>query len=422
MYVAELDRPWLETAFVFSGFTITTTSQIEAIKKYSKFVTIDLDYEPPTRGESPAVFAEPPPLELQRPPLEPQPPPLEPQRGTPTTGVSPARVSEPVAVRGTTRYSATVAVEKEVPRARILYTACQVAIGQMMQRLRSQGSLGAKELKETVDEMVESVLRNPDAMMLLAKLKTKGDYEFVRAVDTSLLMITFGRFLQLERAQLDCLGLAGMLLDVGKIMVPDAVLRKPALLIPEEYELAKEHLMHSVEIVRKEKDLPQEVIGIVQQHHERQDGSGYPHGLRGAEITLYGSIAGIVDSYSAMVSKRPYAEQLAPSNALSKIYKLRGTLFHDALIEQFIQCIGIYPVGSVVELNSGEIGLVITQNLVRRLQPRVMVVLDKDWKPLRPEKFLDLMKDPLVTAGQPYRIRRTLPVDTLPVDVRDYFQ
>ena len=122
-----------------------------------------------------------------------------------------------------------------------------------------------------------------------------------------------------------------------------------------------------------------------------------------------------------MVSTRPYAEQLSPSNALSKLYKLHGTLFHQALIEQFIQCIGIYPVGSVVELNSGEIGVVITQNLVRRLQPRVMVILDMDWKPLRPERILDLMTDPLVTADKPYRIRRTLPVDTLPVDLHDYF-
>lgn len=377
MYVTELDRPWLGTPFLFQGFSITATSQIEEIKKHCKFVTIDLDTRPDVTG--------------------------------------------PAAVRGTTRYSETVAVEKEVPRARMLYAACQAAMTRMMERLRTGASLGPKELKETVDEMVESVLRNPDAMMLLSKMKTKGDYEFVRAVDTSLLMITFGRFLQLERAQLNVLGLAGMLLDVGKIMVPDAVLRKPALLTPEEYELAKKHVLHSVEILRKENELPDEVIGIVLQHHERPDGNGYPHGIRGAEITLYGSIAGIVDSYSAMVSKRPYAEPLSPSNALSKLYKLRGTLFHQALIEQFIQCIGIYPVGSVVELNSGEVGVVITQNLVRRLQPRVMVILDKDGKPLRPEKILDLMQDPLVTADKPYRIRHTLPADALSVNLQDYF-
>lgn len=413
MFVTKLDRSWLGTPFVFEGFVITSMSQIDAIKKYSKFVTIDLQTEPHARGVSRTGVAGPVAVrEVTHFGLQTEPP---------TMGVSRTDVTEPVAVRGVTRYSASVALEKEVPRARVLYADCQVAISRMMERLRSDEPLATKELKETVNEIVESVLRNPDAMMLLAKVKTKGDYEFVRAVDTSLLMITFGRFLQLERAQLDILGLAGMLLDVGKITIPDAVLRKPALLTPKEYEIAKQHVLHSVEIISKQKELPQEVIDIVLQHHERQDGSGYPRGFRGAEIMLYGAIAGIVDSYSAMISKRPYGEQLSPSNALSKLYKLRRTLFHQALIEQFIQCIGIYPVGSVVELNSGEIGVVITQNLVRRLQPRVMVILDEDWKPLRPEKILDLMKEPQVTADKPYRIQRTLPRDTLPVDLQDYF-
>lgn len=384
MYVAKLDRPWLGTPFAFQGFTITVPSQIEQIKEYSKFVIVDFD-PPESRAKD--------------------------MRG----------VTGPIAVRGTTLYTPATSVEKEAPRARSIFVACQQAVQAMVQRLRSDGNLGTKELKESVGEIVESVLRNPDAMMLLAKLKTKGDYEFVRAVDTSLLMITFGRFLQLERAQLDLLGMAGMLLDVGKIKIPEAILRKPALLTPEEYEIVKEHVQHSVKIIRKEKDLQEEVIRIVLQHHEREDGSGYPQGLRGAELTLHGSIAGIVDSYSALVSARPYAEQLSPSNALAKLYKLRGTLFHEALIEQFIQCIGIYPVGSVVELNTGEIGMVIAQNLVRRLQPRVMVVLDKNRAPLRPEKIIDLMKEPRATADEPYRIRRTLQADALPVDLQSYF-
>jgi len=167
--------------------------------------------------------------------------------------------------------------------------------------------------------------------------------------------------------------------------------------------------------------LPREVAGIVLQHHERQDGSGYPKGLKGAEITLYGGIAGIVDTYSALISRRPYAEQESPSNALGKLYRLRGTLFNEALVEQFIQCIGIYPVGSVVELNTGEVGVVIAQNTVRRLQPRVMVVLDRERHPLQPHKILDLLKEPRATADEPYRIRRTLPASTLPMEARDFF-
>ena len=383
MYVAELDRPWLGTAFAFQGFTITAASQIEQIRQYSEFVTVD---SPPDRGQKDVRES---------------------------TG--------PIAVRGRTHHPVVLSVEKETPRAKSIYAACQKTVGQMVQRLRSDGGLATAELKQSVGEIVESVLRNPDAMLLLAKLKTKGDYEFVRALDTSLLMITFGRFLQLERAQLDVLGMAGMLLDVGKIRIPDALLRKKDVISPEEYAILKRHVQYSVEIIRKEKDPQEEVISIVMQHHERQDGSGYPHGLRGAEVTLYGSIAGIVDTYSALASMRPYAEQLSPSNALARLYKVRGSLFHEALIEQFIQCIGIYPVGSVVELNTGEIGMVIAQNLVRRLQPRVMVILNADRTPLRPEKIIDLVKEPRATADEPYRIRRTLQAETLPVDLQSYF-
>ncbi|MBT9461256.1 MAG: HD-GYP domain-containing protein [Rugosibacter sp.] len=386
MYVAELDRPWLGTPFAFQGFPLTSAHQVEVIKQYCKFVMVDVDYEPPL-----------------------------------DSNVSRAPSTRPELIRGNQDYPVKVVLEKEVPRAKTVYTACEVAVGQMMNGLRSNERLDTANVKESVSNIVESVLRNPDAMLLLTKLKTKGDYEFMRAVDTSVLMVTFGRFLQLDRIQLNILGLAGMLLDVGKINIPDSLLRKKSLLTHDEYSVAKMHALHSVDILLKEKDVPKDVIDIVRQHHERQDGSGYPEGISGEEITLFGSIAGMVDSYSAMVSNRPYTEQFSPSNALSGLYKLGGTLFHKALIEQFIQCVGIYPVGSLVELNTGEVGLVIAQNLVRRLQPRVMVILDKDWNPMRPEVLLDLMADPPATADEPYRIRRTLQANTVPVDLGNYF-
>ena len=149
------------------------------------------------------------------------------------------------------------------------------------------------------------------------------------------------------------------------------------MLTPDEYELIKAHVMQSVELVRGATEPAARASTRSScMHHERQDGSGYPHGLKGDEISIDGAIAALVDSFSALTSSRPYAEQASPSNALSLMHKLRGKLFHEALVEQFIQCIGIYPVGSAVELNTGEVGIVMAQNLVRRLQPRVMLILD----------------------------------------------
>jgi HD-GYP domain-containing protein (c-di-GMP phosphodiesterase class II) len=381
MYVIELDRPWLGTPFDFQGFPLTLPEQIEQLKQYCKVVYIDPEREPWT----------------------------------------PERRKAALGVLGGTVYKEVTAVEKEVVTARDIYVSCETAIQQALEGLRSHGEIDSQKLTGAVSSMTESIQRNPDAMMLLNTLRQKGSYELGRAMDTSILMVTFGRFLQFPKERLEVLGLAGMLLDLGKTKLPDAVLQKKDMLSPDEYELVKAHVMHSVDLVSGAQALPSGVAEIVGLHHERQDGSGYPKGLKGSEISIDGAIAGLVDSFSALTSARAYAEQASPSNALSLMHKLRGKLFHEALVEQFIQCIGIYPVGSAVELNTGEVAIVIAQNLVRRLQPRVMVILDRDWKAIYPQLILDLVKEPKANADEPYRIRRTLPKDKLPIDPSEFF-
>jgi HD-GYP domain-containing protein (c-di-GMP phosphodiesterase class II) len=382
MYVVELDRSWIGTPFDFQGFPLTSEDQIASIKVYCKSVYVDPEREvwAPARR---ALSVEP--------------------------------------VRGSVVYKELTPVETEVVAAREIYKSCEQAIQQSLDNLRFEGEIDSEKLTGAVTSMTESIQRNPDAMMLLNTLREKGSYELGRAMDTSILMITFGRFLQFPKDRLEVLGLAGMLLDVGKTKLPDSILKKQDMLSPGEYEDVKAHVMHSVELVRSATDLPHGVDQVILEHHERQDGSGYPRGLKGAAISIDGAIAALVDSFSALTSSRPYAEQASPSNALSLMHKLRGKLFHEALVEQFIQCIGIYPVGGAVELNTGEVAIVIAQNLVRRLQPRVMVILDAEWKPIYPQKILDLVKEPKANADEPYRIRRTLPKDKLPIDPSDFF-
>ena len=380
MYVTELDRPWIETPFAFQGFPITSADQIDEVKKHSETVFIDLDRDATGDG-----------------------------------------CGKQGGIRGTVVYKEVTPVEKELVVAKEVYSAVEKGIQASLESVRTTGELDPKPLTTAVGSMTRSIERNPDAMMLLFSIKQKGGEEFNRAVDTSIHMTTFGRFLQFPGERLEMLGLAGLLLDIGKTKLPDAILHKKDALTAEEYELTKAHVMHSVELIRAAPGLPKGLDEVVLQHHERQDGSGYPRGLKGRQITIDGAIAGLVNSYSALTSKRGYAEQESPSNALSKLHKVRGKLFHEALVEQFIQCIGIYPVGSTVELNTGEVGIVIAQNLVRRLQPRVMVVLDASWKPIKPQVILDLIKEPKATADEPYRIRRTLPRDRLPINPEEFF-
>ncbi len=384
MYVSELDRPWLTAPFVFQGFPITSVHQIDELKQYCKTVFIDVD------------------------------------RGTSDDTHHGHGLTEGSLLGPMVHTRKATSVEKELTGARSAYSTLDNSIQKAFDKLRVEGELDLEPLKGPVGSMTRSIERNPDAMMLISRLKQKSDYEFSRAVDTLIHMIAFGRFLQFPGERLLLLGLAGILLDVGHIRLPDSILRKKGTLSAEEYALAKTHVMHSVELIRAAPRLSKSVEDVVIQHHERLDGSGYPQGLRGRQISVDGAIAGLVDSYSALTSVRPYAEQVSPSTALEMLYKLRGTLFSELLVEKFIQCTGVYPVGSTVELNTGEIGIVIARNLTRRLQPRVMVILDARLKPIRPQVILDLVKEPKATPDAPYRIVRTLPRDSLPLDLKQF--
>lgn len=384
MYVLELDRPWLGTPFLFQGFPIVSDDQIRELKKYCRTVYIDPERHAGTDGDM-------------------------------------RKFNEQPLVRGNAVYKNQTSFESELPIAREIYSSFEESVKQTLELVRKTGDLDARQLTAVVGKLTRSVERNPDAMMLLHRMQQKSSDEFNRAVDNSIHMITFGRFLQFASERLELLGLAGLLLDIGKVNLPEPILQKKDKLTADEYEASKQHVMHSIKIIGEAHGLPKGIAEIVVQHHERLDGSGYPNGLSGSQISIDGAIAGLVNTYCALISKRSYAEQVAPSNALSMIYKLRGTLFHDALAEQFIQCIGIYPVGSTIELNTGDIGIVIAQNLVRRLQPRVMLILDKALKPIRPQLMLDLVKEPKSSAGLLYQIKRTIPSDQLPIDMHEFF-
>src|SRR2546422_9570314 len=384
MYVAELDRPWTETPFMFQGFHLRTEQQLAALKKFCKHVFIDEE-----RTEPPETSKPPPPQ---------------------------------FKIQGSTPYPETVKVEVEFRQAAQVYTQTFESVAELLKPVAKQGGvLEAKEIKESVTRLTDSVVRNPDAMLLVTRLREKSAEAHARALQVSIYLIVFGRFLQLAREELELLGLLGLLQDVGKTRLPASIMEKQGPLTPEQAEFAKKHVALSAEILKATPGLPSRLPELALLHHERQDGSGYPNGLKGDEIGLYGSMAAIADTFDALTSVRPYAEALSPSSALSYLYKERGTGFHADLVEQFIQCVGAFPVGSVVELNSAEVGIVIAQNLVRRLKPRVMVVLDGQGNPMRPHKILDLDKDPNLRPDEPYRIRRTMEQSKLQVDPRELF-
>jgi HD-GYP domain-containing protein (c-di-GMP phosphodiesterase class II) len=395
MYVARLDRPWTETPFVFQGFVLKSEDQLETLKKYCKKVYVD----PEKRQESVAAKL------LALPPSARQ---------------VIAEQSKEV-VRGTVVYKELATVEDELPRARTVYAQANNIVQSMSRAVITNSALDGGRAKQAVTEITDSVIRNPDAMMLLVTMREKAQETLNRATQVSVYMTVFGRFLQLERERLELLGLIGLLQDVGMLRLPAGMPARRADLSAEEEKVFRTHVENGLEILSQTAGLPAELPSFASLHHERYDGSGYPRGLKGSAISQIGAMAGIVDTFDMLTAPAPYGMQMPPSNALSVLFQNRGTQFHAALVEQFIQCVGAFPVGSVVELNSGEIGVVITQNLVKRLQPRVMVVQDAKGNPIHPHKILDLMKEPMASPGEPYRIRRTLDQGTVRIDPKELF-
>ncbi len=388
MYVYELDRPWTETPFTFQGFVLNTQQQLEVLRKFCKHVFVDTE-----RTDQPE----------ERPKLKPGSGPLAPDlQGT-----------------GKVIHVERVGVETEFARASEARGAAQQTVESAFEAIRADKGLDSGELKIAAGNMTGSMLRNPDAMVLFSALQERGGYQLGRAMNVSIYMVAFARFLGMEEEVIERAALVGLLQDVGMLKIPATVLEKKERLTPAEFETVKAHVAHTAEHLRDTPGLSTEIADIAALHHERRDGSGYPRGLKGDALGVLGAMAGIVDTFDALTTKRPYAEAMSPSNALNLLHKLRDKTFHATLVEQFVRCIGFFPVGSVVELNSDEIGIVIAQNPVKRLQPRVMVVRDATGQLLRPQKLLDLARLPKIGGDEPYRIRRTLEFGRAGVTAKD---
>lgn len=386
MYVSQLDRPWIETPFLIQGFLLREPEQLETLRRYCKEVYIDVE-----RSELPD--------ETRRA-----------QQSGASSGGAPAGIRQVVHVE-------RVSVEGELPRAAQSYDLGQSAWDAAAVSLSRGSDIDAAAVQGAVRDMSASIMRNPDALVLFSALKERGGYFLTRAMNTSIYMIMFARFLGMTPEDIERAGMVGLLQDIGMLEVPDDILSKTGPLSLEELKIVRGHVLRGKEILAKTPGMPTEIGELVMLHHERHDGSGYP--LGSGELGTIGACAGIIDTFSAMTSKRPYAEAMAPSNALGMLHKWRGKSFHPLLIEEFIRCIGVFPVGSVVELNSGEVGIVISQNLAKRLQPRVMVVRDEKGNPIRPQKLIDLSRSPKISEDETYRIRRTLEYGRSGVGLKD---
>ena len=280
------------------------------------------------------------------------------------------------------RYVDRASIEDELPHARQAFANAAKQLRTVTDSMLDGQAPDAHEFGRAIDDLVDSMIDNPDALMWVAAMLEDGRDPGSHGVKVALHLVALGRHLGLPRRELAHLGTIGMLADVGKARLPQAVLEKPGMLTQSEHNVVKEHVRLGIEALRTNMRLALTVEEGIAQHHERLDGSGYPKGLKGDEIGVYGRMAAIADSFAALIAARSYANASAPQDALMNLYEWSGSSFDEPLVEQFVQAIGLFPVGSLVELSSGEVAVVLAQNRLRRLEPRVQVLTGADKVPI----------------------------------------
>jgi HD-GYP domain-containing protein (c-di-GMP phosphodiesterase class II) len=312
-------------------------------------------------------------------------------------------------------------VENEIALIYPVYEQSQIATREIFDAVASEQQLDLTAVSEILDSMVDSIGRTPDALLWLAKLKQTDDYSYHHALNVSITLMSFANFLALSRQQIKDMGLAGLLQDIGKVKLSADVLLKEGKLTREEFEYAKKHVDESLNILEKTPDIPIATVYIVAQHHERIDGSGYPSQLREGQIGLPSQIAGLIDTYCAITSHKTYAKGVFHQEALDRIHQLSGKQFSNELVDQLVQFMGMYPVSSLVELNTGEVGVVIQQNQVRRLLPRLMLLLDNNKTRYTSPIILNLLNSPPTPSGDPYKIVKSLAPDSYGLNPSDFY-
>jgi HD-GYP domain-containing protein (c-di-GMP phosphodiesterase class II) len=312
-------------------------------------------------------------------------------------------------------------VENEIAQVYPIYEQSQIATREIFDSVANDHALDISAVSEVLDGMVESIGRTPDALLWLAKLKQTDDYSYNHALNVSITLMAFGNFLALSKKQIKDLGLAGLLQDVGKVKISSDILLKPGKLTREEYEYAKKHVDESLKILENTPNIDFSVVSLVAQHHERVDGSGYPLKIKENDLSLPAQITGLIDTYCAITSNKSYAKGMYHQHALDEIHRLSGQQFSTELVDQLVQFMGMYPVSSLVELNTGEVGVVIQQNQVRRLLPRLMLLMDPNKVKYEFPMTLNLLNSPPTPAGEPYRIVKSLAPDSYGLNPNDFY-
>jgi HD-GYP domain-containing protein (c-di-GMP phosphodiesterase class II) len=381
MYVVKLDRPWPWHSTLAERHRITNHEDIDLLKDHGvRFVTID-----PTLGKDVVASKQ-------------TPPPTSPPIG-----------------------AALDSLAVELGKARAVRSEAMTTVQSIFEGVKTGAPISIESVKQTVQTLIDSVLRHHDTLLCLSHLRQFDTDVFAHAIDVCVFALVIGKHQGFSSLQLKRLGCGALLHDVGKMRLPRNLLHKSGVYTEQERYLMQQHPRLGLTVLMHADGIHNDSLRIVAEHHERIDGSGYPAGLRGDRIHPLSEIVGIADVYDAMLSSRYGRPPFLPAQAIKELYQagLKGE-FDPRWVERIVRCLGIYPVGSLVELNTGERGIVTAVNPADALRPTVKIIWDATRQPY-PAPCLVSLAAP--TAPEPQRtIVCTLDPDQENVDMHHYLE
>lgn len=409
MFVSDLDRPWHQTPFPLQGFYIKQDDDIKALADYCKFVYIDVLKQRAKSAYAKHATGSQSGKKKDRSTKGAQ-------DGTQALKLPPITIKHPK------YYEVQNTLVKEVSKVRKLHEHVYDAIGEVFSAVQEGDPVSIKETEQVADGMVDSVVRNPDALVWLAKMREQDVHAYQHGIRSAIWSLVFGRHLGLDRKALKTLAMGVLLMQVGKLKLDIATVADAEKGQSEARQHYEGYVLEGLAMLRDVEGLPKGVLTIAEYHQERHNGSGFPKGVTGDRIPLLAKIAGLVDAYQNMIDPRNEEDQgLSPLEAVGKLYEMRNISFQQDLVERFIEAIGVYPTGTLVLLNSGEVAIVTGHNQDRRLMPKVMVVRSADAQLLKNARVVDLKEYNAERAKDDMLlIRDSLPKGAYGIDEKRY--